>query len=314
MLKHLIIIAALLCVQNQVFATDESQQKQEVDAKSEEHKKRAEEKNQRKLAAEQRKQERLAEAKKKQQAKALKERLLKSAASFQQASYVMDSYRKNSGNVKQLKKLEPAVDKAWHDFNQYQEKRHALKDDLALVRARTYTAGGNVEKIVPAWKDAIGNLPLSTETARRVSLYLEAAGAAAYVKDYKTSEQFFAAARIMAISGGENDDKRQLYMRLNELKTIGPGMEWRPLRDSLSDMRKYSEIFSLWSIPRLDALLGEAELRVSLQPAAPEKREDLSQLKAKIMLAEKGMGANIPPHQLSRVRSLYYVLEDHWKL
>lgn len=314
MLKHLIIIGALLCVPNFSFAADESQAKQEAMAKAEEKKKRAEERKQRKLEAEKKKKERIAAAKKLKTIKSQLQQINYNNDLLQRTSLVINDYRKNAGNVQELKAMQATVDRTWQDFNAHIGNNSALRDDLALVRARTYTANRMGQEVVPAWKEAIKSLPRNTATARRVSLYLEAAGAAAHVKDYKSSEQFFAVARTLAVSGNKNTDKVQLYMRMNELKTTAPGMKWRPLRDSLSDLRKYAELFSLWSIPRLDALLGEAELRVYYQPQTPEKREDLSELKAKIVLAEKGMGTNIPPHQLSRVRSLYYTLEDHWKL
>ncbi|MFC3051077.1 hypothetical protein [Kordiimonas pumila] len=237
-----------------------------------------------------------------------------SIASLQLASQVLSYYGPVKDDKSELVKGEPVIEGAWQSFLAYQGREHPMAHDLALVRARSVTASNIKSKIVPAWNDAVQGLPPSIVPAQRISLYLEAANASTQAQDYKSAGKYYSLARTLAILDSSNADKAQLYMRLHELKSIGVAMDWRPLRDALSDLRKYSEQFALWTIPRLDALLGEAEIRVELQPDVPEKRTDLAELKANIELSEKGMGGAIPPAQLARLRSLFYVLEDRWEL
>jgi len=240
--------------------------------------------------------------------------LKKSAAALQQASFVLTNYAEGKVGYGELQKASTNIEATWDSFVQYQGVDHPLAQDLSLIHARSVTAAKKKEKIVSAWQIALNKLPFATKSGRKVSLYLEAANAATFAENYKVAENYFSLARSLAVMRSENADKAQLYMRLHELKATGSAMQWRPLRDALSDLRKYSESFALWSLPRLEALLGEAELRVQLQPNEEKKRTDLAELKAQLVLSEKGLGGGIPGKQLTRLRSLYYVLEDHWQL
>lgn len=240
--------------------------------------------------------------------------LKKSAATLHQVAFVMANYSRGNATRADLRKAEGKVEQTWEDFVKYLGATHPLAKQLSLVRARTLTAAGRKKKIVPAWKGALQRLPISLAKARRVNLYTEAANAAAMAGDFNAAESFYGVARSLAVMGSKNKEKAQLYMRLHELKATGVGMQWRPLRDALSDLRKVSEHFVLWSVPRVDAILGEAEIRVALQPNRKEKRTDLGELKAQLILAQKGMDNGMPAQQLKRMRSLFYVLEDHWHL
>ena len=122
------------------------------------------------------------------------------------------------------------------------------------------------------------------------------------------------AARTYAFAQDRDTKMLQLQLRIQELRALGGQMEWRPLRDSLLDMRTFSEGFSMWTIPRLDALVSEAELRFELQPEGDEKRTELSDLKSKIELMMKGMGNRLTPQFVNRVRSFYYTIEDAYNL
>jgi len=214
-----------------------------------------------------------------------------------------------------LQKLERQVETTWSEFTKYYGKKHVLAANFALLRARSATAAKRSNSVADRWRQAIKLLPAGTNGSRRLGLYAEAANAATTVKDFRAAEQFFAAARSFASVRGEDADKARLYLRLHELKTTGEGMGWRQLNDSLLDLRKYSEAFVMWSIPRLDALLGEAEIRLELQPNTDDKkRKTLGDLKAKIELVQKGMNGAVPPMHTARIRSLFYALEDHFKL
>ncbi|MEX0299950.1 MAG: hypothetical protein AB3N28_12840 [Kordiimonas sp.] len=241
--------------------------------------------------------------------------LKKSAAALQKASFVLTSYRQGQVEPTQLAKAEDTIEKTWQEFAKTLGTKHPFAKDLAFIRARSVTAAKSRKKIVPAWKDALKQIPRQASKANRINLYMEAGYAAAVAKNYQVAEQYFGYARSLAVAEGGDKDRVQLYLRLNELKTTGEGMEWRPLRDALSDFRKASEAaFNLWTVPRLDALIGEAEIRVSHQPQDDDKRTDLAELKARILLAEKNINDDIPPSQLKRLRSLMYILEDYWQL
>lgn len=241
--------------------------------------------------------------------------LKKSAAVLQKAAFVLTNYKQGQVDQRTLARAEKDIEKTWRGVNQTLGSNHVFAKDLAFIRARAVTAAKSRKKIVPAWKDALAKISWKASNPTRINLYMEAGYAAASAKDYRVAEQYFGYARSLAAAEGGDKERVQLYLRMNELKTTGVGMEWRPLRDALFDLRQASEAaFNLWTVPRLDALLGEVEIRVSHQPENPEKRTDLAQLKAKIILAQKNLDNDIPPTQLKRLRSLMYILEDYWKL
>ncbi|MBL4639985.1 MAG: hypothetical protein JKY57_05595 [Kordiimonadaceae bacterium] len=240
--------------------------------------------------------------------------LAKEAANMQQVSFIMTNYGPGRATRKEMRSAEKKVERTWADFVEIQGENHALTRPLSLIRARTLTAAKRTKKIVPAWQGALRRLPARATAGRRVNLYIEAANAAASVGKFREAQAFYAVARSLEVLKSKNKEKSQLYFRLHELKSVSVGMQWRPLRDALSDLRKSSEHFVLWSVPRVDALLGEAEIRVAHQPNHKEKRADLGELKAQLILAEKGMNTGMPAAQLKRMRELFYVLEDYWRL
>lgn len=241
--------------------------------------------------------------------------LKKQAAAMQKAAYVLTNFKQRQTDKRALAKAEGKIEQAWREFVAHLGTKHAFAKDLAFIHARSVTAAKSKKKIIPAWKAALKQIPRKATRATRINLYMEAGYAAAVADRYDAAEQYFGYARSLAVAQeGADKERAQLYMRLNELKTTGRGMEWRPLRDALSDFRKASEFFNMWSVPRLDALIGEAEIRVAFQPNYEEKRTDLAELKAKIILMQKNLDTDIPPDQLKRLRNLMYVLEDHWQL
>lgn len=210
-----------------------------------------------------------------------------------------------------LKRLYYQTDKNWQDYTGLYRTNNDLARDLALLRARAATAARSKRTVAETWQTAIKLLPISTKSYRKLGMYAEAANAASAVGDYRAAEQFYAAARLYANMGDKNKETTQLYLRIQELKNTGEGMDWRRLHDRLLDMRKFSETFAIWSLPRLDALLAESEIRMALQPNGDdEKKAVLGDLKAKIELAQKGLDSSIPTMHLERVRTLYYALED----
>ncbi|PCI64475.1 MAG: hypothetical protein COB37_01270 [Kordiimonadales bacterium] len=216
---------------------------------------------------------------------------------------------------KTLKAEHRKIEAAWQAFRKLYGTKHDLSAQFALLRARSASASRANKKIAEVWRTAIQLQPIGMSGSRRLGLFTEAANATTDAKDYRSAERFFAAARSMASVRGENADKARLYLRIHELRTTGQAMEWRRLNDNLKDLRRFSEAFVMWSIPRLDALLGEAEIRLSFQPNdGSDKRNVLGDLKARIELAQKGMNGAVPPVQLARIRSLFYALEDHFQL
>ncbi|MCK0071037.1 hypothetical protein [Kordiimonas laminariae] len=213
-----------------------------------------------------------------------------------------------------LKKLSTDIERAWREFGKYYPDDHILMARFSLLRARSLYASGKLQKAVAAWQFALQSQPPGTEPSIRIQLLTEAASASTEAGSFEKAAEYFAASRAVAVQRGKEVAHSQLYLRLKELDTIGQGLEWRRLNDALLDLRKFSQQFVIWSSPRLDALLGEAELRFQLQPNTDEKRLDLAALKAQIELSQKGLGDNIGPMQLERLRTLFYALEDHWQL
>lgn len=214
-----------------------------------------------------------------------------------------------------LKAEHRKIEAAWQNFRKLYGTKHDLSARFALLRARSASATRTGKKIATVWQTAIQLQPAVTSGALRMGLFAEAANASSMAKDYRSAERFFAAARSMAAVRGRNAEKARLYLRIHELRTTGQAMEWRRLNDNLKDLRQFSESFVMWSIPRLDALLGEAEIRLSFQPAdGPDKRKVLGELKAHIELSQKGMNGAVPPLHVARIRSLFYTLEDHFQL
>ena len=238
----------------------------------------------------------------------------KKAAVLNEAQALVSRYG-NERDPVQLQQLDNYIERTWNNFVVLYGTKSKLASDFAMLRARSASAAVRKNGVSEAWKQAIKLLSVKTPGSRRLSFYTQAANASSAAKEYRAAEQFFAAARVFAVTRGENTDKARLYLRLQELKTTAEGMEWRRLNDSLLDMRLFSEGFVSWSIPRLDALLGEAEIRLAMQPESDsEKREMLGDLKAKIILVQKGMEGAVPPSHLDRIRTLFYALEDHYKL
>ena len=214
-----------------------------------------------------------------------------------------------------LARLNGEIERTWQNFTQLFGTNSKLATKFAYMRAKSATAAKQQSMVSSSWRQAIKLLPASTTGSRRLAYYTQAANASAAVSDFESATQFFAAARAFAAVRGKAADRTKLYLKIQELKTSGEGMEWRRLNDSLLDMRRYAENFVSWSIPHLDALLGETEVRLLMQPESNgEKRLTLGALKAKIILVQKGMNGAIPPMQVDRIRALFYALEDNYDL
>ena len=236
------------------------------------------------------------------------------AEALKEASALLEKYG-GVGDPATLQKLDSYIERTWNKYTNFYGTNSPIASEFALLRARSASAAKRRKAVAANWRQAIELLPITTSGARRLNYYTQAANAATAVEDFRSAEQFYAAARAFAVVREGNVDRTRLYLRLQELKTTGSAMEWRRLNDSLLDLRKYSEAFVMWSIPRLDALLGEAEIRLTMQPDHDDdKRLMLGDLKAKILLVQKGMNGSVPPQQIERIRTLFYALEDHFDL
>lgn len=237
----------------------------------------------------------------------------KAAEAMAYAEAVLTQFGGTS-NVATLSNADTVIEKAWKQFTEFHQMESELGRDLALLRAKSASARKDDDRVATAWQTALRLQPISITLERRMSLNIQAANATAAIGDFAASRQFFSAARTYAFAQDKDTKMLQLQLRIQELRLLGGQMEWRPLRDSLLDMRTFSEGFSMWTIPRLDALLSEAELRISLQPESIEKRTELSDLKTKVELMMKGMGNRLNPQFVNRVRQFYYTLEDYYAL
>lgn len=219
-----------------------------------------------------------------------------------------------TSDEKKLFDADRQIEKAFSDLVYYYGTNNVVARDLALIRAKSATSRKDKSRVTQAWQLALKLQPENLPASRRLTLNIEAANATARVGDYRASTQYFAAARTYAFSKDRDTKSLQLQLRIQELRSLGQQMTWRRLRDNLLDMRRFSEGFSMWTIPRLDALLSETEIRVLYEPEVDEKRVNLADLRSKIELMMKGMGHTLSPGYVNRVRELYYSLEDNYQL
>ena len=232
---------------------------------------------------------------------------------FKNAQCIVAQYG-NTLDEKELFEADRLIESTWRDLVYYYGTKTVISPQLALIRARSASSRNDSSRVAGAWKMALGLQPLDLPVATRLTLNIAAANATGKAGNIQAATRYFAAARTYAFSQDKEAKVLQLRLRLQELKLIGAEFSWRKLNDSLHDMRNFSEGFAMWTLPRLDALLGEAELRLSLQPEHAEKRENLADLKAKIILLTKGMDGNLPADYVERVRNFYYTIEDNYAL
>lgn len=237
----------------------------------------------------------------------------RAATALEYASYITKQYGDTSDS-KKLFDADRIIEKAFSDLVHFHGTNNDLARDLALIRAKSATSRNDKSRVAEAWQLALNLQPNNLSTSRRLTLNIQAANATAKIGDIRASTQYFAAARTYAFSKDRNTKALQLQLRIQELRSLGQQMTWRRLRDNLLDMRRFSEGFSMWSLPRLDALISETELRVLYEPEIEEKRVNLADLRSKIELMMKGMGHTLSPPNVDRVRTLYYALEDNYNL
>ncbi|NVJ69073.1 MAG: hypothetical protein HWE08_01890 [Alphaproteobacteria bacterium] len=225
-------------------------------------------------------------------------------------------YLENFSSVRDdatLSKAYSNIERTWQDFVQLMGIGHESAPVLSVIRARAASAAKSKRLAVKAWHDALQvNVGLPPE--RTIEMNIEAANAAAGVKDFAAARQFFAAARAFMFVRGEGADNSRLFLRIQELNIIGESLSWRELNDALTDLRTYSETFPMWTLPRLEAVLAETELRLKFQPEEKEKRLELSTLQAEIALIVDGLADQLPPGYIARVREINYALADNYGL
>ncbi|MCJ9428776.1 hypothetical protein [Kordiimonas marina] len=228
------------------------------------------------------------------------------------AAAIVSQYSNVAGG-EALARADSQIEDTWRNLIQYYGEGHALAPKLAIIRARAAAADGDRSRALSAWKTALG-LNSAAMPTELMGMNVEAANAA--VADHKpqVASQYFAAARAYAFVRGKDAGTARQQLRIQELKQIGGSMQWRELRDALADLRHYSENFPMWTGPRLDALVSEAEIRLMYEPDDKEKREALRQLKTDVQLMQKGMTEDMLSLYTPRIRQLLYTLEDKFKL
>lgn len=212
-----------------------------------------------------------------------------------------------------LRKRYRDIEKVWQDVTRYHQDVSVFVPQFSLIRARAAAAAHDKRRVVGLWQEAIA-ANQAIAPASVMGLNVEAAHAAASVGEYEVSAQYFAAARAYAFIRGDQQEITRLQLRVQELQVLGSSMNWRDLNDALFDLRDYSQTFPMWTLPRLEALLSEAEIRLNVQPETEEKRAELSELKAQIILMQKGISRDLPATFTSRIRTFFYALEDNYNL
>ena len=213
-----------------------------------------------------------------------------------------------------LANADASIERTWQSFSRFFPLEGSLGRQLALIRARSASSTKDKRRVAEAWDTALKLQPASLPGTLRLSYTIQAAHATANAGDYRAAQRYFAAARTYAFAQDRDTRALQLNLKINELRALGPQMEWRRLRDNLSDMRIFSEGFSLWTVERLDALVSEGELRLALQPESDDKRKDLGELKSRIELTMKNTSSMLTAPFVNRVRNFYYAIEDYYDL
>lgn len=215
---------------------------------------------------------------------------------------------------RKLASADATIEKTWQDYARYFPLEGSVGQQLALIRARSASSAKDKKRVAEAWDTALKLQPTSLSDNLRLAFTIQAAHATANVGDYSAARRYFAAAQTYAFAQDRDTKALQLNLKINELRALGPQMEWRRLRDNLTDMRIFSQGFSLWTVERLDALVSEAELRLALQPESDDKRRDLGELKSKIELTMKNTSNMLTAPFVNRVRNFYYAIEDYYDL
>lgn len=241
------------------------------------------------------------------------DRVERGKEAYRYAEQVIETYGGTSDPAA-LARGDGNIERAWRELTFYYGMDNALAANLALIRARAATSRRDKRRVAKAWQTALELQPRDLPRTRRLALTIQAANATGAIGDVEASSRHFAAARSYAFDPNKRDKLLELQLRMRELRLLGGEMEWRRLRDNLLDLRKFSEGFNMWSMARLDALLGEAEIRLMYEPEIEEKRTDLADLKAKIELAMKGLEGTVPSTYVDRVRTFYYTVEDNYDL
>ena len=236
----------------------------------------------------------------------------RAAQAMQNAQAIVAQYD-NVLDEESLRAIYRDAERAWQELVRYHGPATELTPKFSLIRARAATAAHDRKRVVPLWLEAI-SANAATSPAFTMGLNVEAAHAAAEAGETEQAARFFASARAYAFVRGDNSDKTRLQLRVRELQVTGHAMPWRDLKDALTDLRQFSEGFPMWTLPRLEALLSEAEIRLAVEPESKDKRKSLSGLKAEIVLMQKGMNRDLPASFTSRIRTLYYALEDRYDL
>ncbi len=237
----------------------------------------------------------------------------RATAAYEHAKAIIGQYISVNDN-QILFDADRTIELAWRELTHYYGLDNELARDLALIRAKSASSRNDKGRVTRAWKTALNLQPDNLTAGQRLSLNIQAANATAKAGDVISSKQYFASARTYAFLKDRSAKQLQLHLRLQELRALGAQMEWRRLRDNLMDMRTFSEGFSLWTIPRLEALVSEAEIRLMYEPETQDKRLTLADLKSKIELVMKGVGQVLSPTYVNRVRDFYYTLEDNYDL
>lgn len=244
---------------------------------------------------------------------AVADRQERATAAFNYAKAVIKQYG-GTNDETTLAIADRTIERAWRELTHYYGVKNELASKLALMRARSATGRKDKARVAKAWQIALELQPASLTVRQRMALNIQAANATADIGDVTASTQYFAAARTYAFAADKEAKILQLHLRIQELRSLGDQMAWRRLRDNLLDMRTFSEGFAMWTIPRLEALVSEAEIRLQLEPETDEKRGTLGDLKSKIELMMKGMGHVLTPPYVNRVRDFYYAIEDNYDL
>ena len=203
-----------------------------------------------------------------------------------------------------LASADGTIEKVWKNYSRYYAVNSDVGRQLALIRARSASSAEDKGRVAEAWSTALSLQPFNQGAARRLNLTIQAANATAAVGDFGAAANYFAAAKTYAFTLDRDTKALQLNLKINELRALGPQMEWRRLRDNIMDMRVFSEGFTLWTPPRLEALVSEAELRIALEPETDEKRQTLGELKSKIELMMKNM-SNVLTSPLRQPRAQF---------
>lgn len=206
------------------------------------------------------------------------------------------------------------IERTLEEYAEFAEEPKTLLPDLLTFYARALSNPKNGTKVTDAWAIALDAKRSHTSMSGMQDLLIEAAIATGQANQIGAARNYLSAAKQIAVEQRGPSDLLDIQFKVRELLATGGSRDWREVEDEITDMRDFGRSFAMWSREQFEILLLEIELRLRVQPEAPEKRESLSFVREELMLAYKAQVSPLTQILKNRFRGLLRTLEDTYQL